>query len=59
MDSKDQLLRDSQREKDEERLDEMQRVGLRVLCQAAAMKSQMYDHGIAEFEGLNEDRTLF
>jgi hypothetical protein len=37
----------------------MQKVGLRVLCQAASMKSRMYDYGIAEFEGLNEDRVLY
>jgi len=44
---------------DDDKMDEMQRVGIRVLCQSAALKSRLFDYGASEFQEINQDRTLF
>lgn len=50
---------DEKSEDELETLDSMQQVALRVLCQAASMKQQLFDYGMTEFEGLNQDRAMF
>lgn len=44
---------------DEDEQEAEQKVALRLLCSAAALKERLYDYGETEFEQLNNDPVLF